>query len=292
MPEEIKIFELLKTDLRGAYVVDGFPSVGLVSTITANYLITALELEQIGILDSIYFPTVSVVRGAEPLNPVRIYAGDLQPEDDKGKHRMVVFISEFQPPANLIKMIAATMLDWMMEQSTGMLISPEGLVIDRGENLEEGDEDNKEVEEEEEGSEEKANGAECKRDETDESEKRLACAYGIASTKKAKHMLEELGIPLFEEGVISGVAGVLLNEGKRRSWDVVSILAEAKPNFPDARASAQVIETLTKIIPALNIDVEPLYSEAELIEEKIKNMHKQAGPETKKSSVPLPQMYG
>jgi uncharacterized protein len=285
MPEDIKIFELLKTDLRGAYVVDGFPSVGLVSTITANYLITALELEQIGILDSIYFPTVSVVRGAEPMNPVRIYAGDLKPEDDKGKHRMVVFISEFQPPANLIKMIASTMLDWMMEQGTGMLISPEGLVIDRGENSEEGGENP----DGEEGGEEKANGAECK---IDEEEKRLSCAYGIASTKKAKQMLEELGIPLFEEGVISGVAGVLLNEGKRRSWDVVSILAEAKANFPDARASAQVIETLTKIIPALNIDVEPLYSEAELIEEKIKSMHKQAGPTTKKSSVPLPQMYG
>jgi uncharacterized protein len=289
MPEDIKIFELLKTDLRGAYVVDGFPSVGLVSTITANYLITALELEQIGILDSIYFPTVSVVRGAEPMNPVRIYAGDLKPEDDKGKHRMVVFISEFQPPANLIKMIASTMLDWMMEQGTGMLISPEGLVIDREEDSEPGEENKAEGEE---GGEEKVDGAECKVDKIDGTDKRLTCAYGIASTKKAKQMLEELGIPLFEEGVISGVAGVLLNEGKRRSWDVVSILAEAKPNFPDARASAQVIETLTKIIPALNIDVEPLYSEAELIEEKIKSMHKQAGPTTKKSSVPLPQMYG
>ena len=118
------------------------------------------------------------------------------------------------------------------------------------------------------------------------------CAYGIASTKKAKKTLEDLGIPLFEEGVISGVAGVLLNEGKRRNWEGVSILAEAKPNFPDARAAAQVIETLTKIIPHLEIDVEPLYSEAELIEEKIKNMHKQAGPTTKKSGHALPQMYG
>ena len=294
MPEDIKIFELLKTDLRGAYVVDGFPSVGLVSTITANYLITALELQQIGILDSIYFPTVSVVRGAEPLNPVRIYAGDLQPEDNTGKHRLVVFISEFQPPANLIKMIAATMLDWMMEQGTGMLISPEGLVIDRGENPEsEVEEEKGEDEEVEEGAaEEKADGAECKLDDADNGEKRLSCAYGIASTKGGRKMLEDLGIPLFEEGVISGVAGVLLNEGKRRSWDVISILAEAKANFPDARASAQVIETLAKIIPALNIDVEPLYSEAELIEERIKNMHKQAGPDSKKSGHPLPQMYG
>lgn len=286
MSDDIKIFEIMKTDLRDAVVVDGFPSVGLVSTITANYLITALGLKQIGVLDSVYFPTVSVVRNAEPLNPVRIYAGDLKPQDEGGKHRIVVFISEFQPPANLIKMIASTMLDWMMEQGTGTLISPEGLVIDRQEGgipIPEPEDDDEEEEKEE---------KEEKDDKTDTpEEKERGPAYGIASTKQGTKKLQELGIPLFEEGVISGVAGVLLNEGKRRNYDVISILAEAKPDFPDARAAAQVIETLTMLIPEMEVDVEPLYSEAENIEAKIKSMHKQAGPDPKKG-VPLPSMYG
>jgi uncharacterized protein len=273
MVEDIKIFELLRTDIRGAYVVDGFPSVGLVSTITANYLVSALELQQIGIVDSVFFPTVSVVRNAEPLNPVRIYAGDLKPPDEEGTHKIVVFISEFQPPANLIKMIASTMLDWMQEQGCGMLISPEGLVVDKGEGGE-GEE-----------------GAPAPEPEVEDVSKRAKSAYGIGSTKKARAILEKAGIPLFEEGVISGVAGVLLNEGKRRKWDVISLLAEAKPNYPDARAAAQVLESLTKIIPELKIDVEPLYNEAETIEEKIKSMHKQAQSEVKKGA-PHPQMYG
>ena len=72
--EEIKVYELRKVDLKGATVIDGFPSVGLVSSIVANYLINFLKLEQIGIMDSVYFPTVSLVRNSEPLNPVRIYA--------------------------------------------------------------------------------------------------------------------------------------------------------------------------------------------------------------------------
>lgn len=281
MADEIKIYELLRTDLRGAIVVDGFPSVGLVSTITANYLISALELQQVGILDSVYFPTVSVVRNAEPLNPVRLYAGDLKPADEEGKHRLVVFISEFQPPANLIKMIASTMLDWMHEQGCGMLISPEGLVIDKGESEEGG----------EEGMEEKPE-PKCKSNVKDPEGKKLACAYGIASTKGARKLLEQNNIPLFQEGVISGVAGVLLNEGRRRNWDVISILAEAKPNYPDARAAAMVLDTLTKIIPDLKIDVEPLYNEAESIEEKIRAMHKQAQGEPSKKQAPHPQMYG
>ena len=81
--EDIKIYELKRIDLHGSTVIDGFPSVGLVSTITANYLISALNLEQIGILDSVHFPTVSVVRNSEPLNPVRIYSSPHDPEQKK-----------------------------------------------------------------------------------------------------------------------------------------------------------------------------------------------------------------
>jgi uncharacterized protein len=89
--EGIQIYELKRMDLRDATVIDGFPSVGLVSSIVANYLINALGLQQIGIMDSVYFPTVSLVRNGEPMNPVRIYAGPKQ----EGVDQLVVFISEF-----------------------------------------------------------------------------------------------------------------------------------------------------------------------------------------------------
>src|SRR5438132_1114580 len=109
--EGIQIYELKRMDLRGATVIDGFPSVGLVSSIVANYLINALNLTQIGIMDSIYFPTVALVRDGQPMNPVRIYAGPKVDDRDQ----IVVFISEFQPPPNLIKAIAATVLDWAQD---------------------------------------------------------------------------------------------------------------------------------------------------------------------------------
>jgi uncharacterized protein len=273
--DDIQIYELKRSDLRNAVVIDGFPSVGLVSTITANYLITTLKMEQVGILDSVHFPTVSVVRNAEPLNPVRIYAGSLERDNNidnesQISNTLVVFISEFQPPPNLIKMIASTILDWMQDQGCRLLISPEGLVIDR----EEGDA-----------------GGEEGMDELNYEPSEEIEAYGIGSTESARNLLKEYGIPLFQEGVISGVAGVLLNEGKRRNFDVISILAEARPNYPDARAAAKVIESIDQILLKVGIDVKPLYKEAEGIESRIKAMQKQAKPAAKKAT-PKPEMYG
>ncbi len=273
--EDINIFELKRADLRGATVIDGFPSVGLVSTITANYLISTLKMEQIGILDSMHFPTVSVVRGSEPLNPVRIYTNS--GTDSYSESKIVVFISEFQPPSNLIKMIAATILDWAEDQGCELLISPEGLVIDRGESSKEDekDEDEKEAK---------------KEDKTTRMEDLVV--YGIGSTENARDIIGKHEIVQFQEGVISGVAGVLLNEGKRRAFDVISILAEARPNYPDARAAAKVIEAIDKILLKIDIDVEPLLSEAAEIEAKIMTMQKQAKPSRDRPTAPIPDMYG
>src|SRR5688500_4074835 len=121
--EELVIHEYKQVDLKGATIIDGFPSVGLVSTITANYLVDVLELEQIGIMDSKFFPTVSIVRNGIPLYPVRIYAA-------KG---VCVFISEFQPAPKLIRPIAEAILAFAKKKGCKNIISPEGLVIDADE---------------------------------------------------------------------------------------------------------------------------------------------------------------
>src|SRR2546430_1782106 len=170
--EGIQIYELKRMDLRGATVIDGFPSVGLVSSIVANYLINALSLTQIGIMDSVYFPTVALVRDGQPMNPVRIYAGPKVDDHDQ----IVVFISEFQPPPNLIKAIAATVLDWAQDARCNLLVCPEGLIVDARE---------------------------------DEAERQVE-GYGVGSTDKAMDMIRQNDITVFEEGVITGVDRLVL----------------------------------------------------------------------------------
>lgn len=250
MDNDLQVHEFdADLDLSGATVIDGFPSVGLVSTIAANYLIDVLELEQVGIVDSSYFPTVSIVRESNPMYPVRLYAGE----------GLAVFISEFQPAPQLIRHIADTILAWAQSHDAQLIVSPEGLVI-----------------------------------ESEEPGERELVTYGLGSTPWANELLEKKEVPPFKMGIITGVSGVLLNEGARKGFNVISLLAEAHPNYPDARAAAKVIEAIDRLVEHVEIDVEPLFSEAENIERTLKSMQSQAqvqGP--KEGGSPAgPGMYG
>ena len=251
----INVYEFRRIDLQGATIIDGFPSVGLVSSIAANYLIKILNLEHIGIMDSEHFPTVSLIRDSKPLSPVRIYAGEKGRRGD----RIVAFISEFQPPAALIRPISNALVSWAIDQRCRMIVSPEGLVVDPE-----------------------------LRDTADISD----VVFGIASTPRARELLKENSIHAFEEGVISGVAGVLLNEGRKRDFDVVTLLAEAHPDFPDARAAAVVLEAIDRILLGIEFDAKPLFEEAQRIEEHIREIQKQAVVKKDGREAPRPAMYG
>ncbi|MFQ5985910.1 MAG: proteasome assembly chaperone family protein [Thermoplasmata archaeon] len=247
----VRIHLLRELDLRDSVLIDGFPSVGLVSSIVANYLVDLLELEQVGVVDSAHFPTVALVKGGIPLHPVRIYAGG----QENGK--VVIFISEFQPAATMIKDIADALLDWAEANECSLLVCPEGLIVDR-----------------EGGAEE------------------TVSVYGVGSTPSTTTMLRESEVPIFEEGVITGVAGVLLNEGRKRGFDVISVLSEAHPDFPDARAAARVIETMDKVLLKMGLDTKPLYEEAGRIEEQLKSINRRA-LEVKRPEESRPSsMYG
>jgi len=220
--------------------------VGLVSTITANYLIDVLELEQIGIMDSEHFPTVSIVRNAVPMYPVRIYAGS----------GVCIFISEFQPAPKLIRPIAQAIMEFARRKHCQTIISPEGLVVEG------------------EGSPDSVN------------------VYALGSTDATRKTLEKAGLTQFANGIITGVSGVLLNLGKKLNFNTISILAEANPNYPDARAAAKVIEVIDALLEDIEIDVKPLYTEAENIERTLRMMQKQAATTEGGKREFQPPMYG
>jgi uncharacterized protein len=244
----VKIYEVKRVDVEGAIVIDGFPSVGLVSSIVANYLIDTLQMEQIGIVDSPQFPTVSLVRNGIPQHPVRIYAGRTSPEKAaKGADKIVAFVSEFHPAPAVIQPLATAILEWAQEQRCSMLVSPEGLVVE---------------------------GAPAARAKG----KGLGSVkvYGVASTRRARDLYIEPNTIPFLEGVITGIAGVLLNEGRRRGFDVLTFLAEAHSDYPDARAAAKVIETINRFLLRSPLDPVPLYAEAERIEQQLLSIQRRA----------------
>jgi len=254
----VEIVELKRMDLRNAVVIDGFPSVGLVSSIVANYLIALLKLEYIAVMDSDYFPTLSLIRNAEPLGPARVYA---RSELREGEQQIVVFSTELQPSPNLLRDIGTAIMDYAMQQKCKLIISAGGLIVEREE------------------------GAEV-------DEKGEVAVYGIGSTEAAQELLLKADAEPFVEGVISGTAGVLLNEGKRRGFDVITLLAEAKPDTADARAAALILATIDQMVLHLNLNVEPLCKEAERLEAQLKVLHRDAQKKSRQPSSGVETAYG
>ena len=96
-------------------------------------------------------------------------------------------------------------------------------------------------------------------------------------------------IPLLTSGVIRGINGVLLSEARRRAIDVMSVMVEADPRFPDARAAAALVKKLNSILPTTHLDDQPLL-EAQMLEEQLKSLLSQAAPNEAPS--PSSMLYG
>ncbi|MDY6965837.1 MAG: PAC2 family protein [Halobacteriota archaeon] len=243
----IEIYKFKDIDLSGATIVEGFPTVGLVSIISANFLIEAFNLDQICAIDSPDFPPVSMVYASRPKFPARIYAAE--------EHKIAVFLTEFTPTAELARPIADKILIWAIEQGCSRIITPEGLPSPNC-------------------------GKEGEKD---------CGVYGVGSSDHARKDLKKSGIEQLQTGIITGVSAVLLNEGRRKDFDVISLLAEVHPDMPDARAAAKIIESINKLVKKIEIDAEPLYEEAERIEKYIRGLREQIKPV---EPSPSTHMYG
>jgi uncharacterized protein len=253
MEEDIQIIEYKEVDLSNSMLIEAFPTVGLVSSIAGHFIIDSLKLEEIGTITSRYFMPAAVIHNGAPSPPVRIYAGKKICGPDDACEQIVVIISEFMPPVEIIKPLGDVILAWAKKKKCSFIVTLEG-----------------------------AHAVDPKKLKT----------HGVGSTQKMKAVLKSYNIEETLEGMITGITGVLLYEGARLKRDVLCLLAEAHTSYPDSRAAGMLVETLDKMLPGIKIDVEPLYKEADVIEQNIRAFIKQAQP-TAPSNLQLPtQMYG
>jgi uncharacterized protein len=253
MEEDIEIIEYKEADLSNSVLIEAFPTVGLVSSIAGHFLIDQLQLEEIGTIHSRYFMPAAVIHKGVPSPPVRIYASKKHCGPDGTCDQIVVIISEFMPPIDIIHPLGDAILAWAKKKKCSYIVNFEG-----------------------------THGKDPKKPKT----------HGVASSQKMKDILKKYNIEETPEGMITGITGVLLYEGTRLKRDVLCLLADAHTSYPDSRAAALLIETLDKMLPGMSLNTEPLYKEAEDIEQKIRAFIKQAQP-TAPSAVQLPQqMYG
>lgn len=149
--------------------------------------------------------------------------------------KVSVLASEFQMPLTLAAQMAREALSWSAENGFNAIICLEGLISDKSM-----------------GSEERPR------------------VLGVGSTRRSRDMLDAAKVEQFKTGVVTGVSGVLLSEGERTGRDVVCLLAEANAMYPDARGAARLVEAVSTMLPAVDIDVKELMEEAARIEENVK----------------------
>lgn len=102
--------------------------------------------------------------------------------------------------------------------------------------------------------------------------------WGVGSTDRARAELDRRGISQLETGMIAGVSGVLLNEGRWQDYDVIALLAEARPDQPDAKAAVALTRVLDDLLPELEVDLAPLEEQARVLEEHLRRLKAQAQP--------------
>ncbi len=237
-----------EVDTEGALVVCCFPSVGMVSGVVAHFLIDHLELEFVGGVTHPKLPALCLVDKGTPLPPIRAYAGKPICKIE-GCDKVVLLTSELVVPEPLVNDIVTELFTWSKDSNAAM-----GVLVDAFARK---------------GMKGSLSGQEpvVEYEDTEEVD-----VLGVAATPIMAELLESMGIPLLEQGVIKGMTGLMLGEGARRGRNIMSIMVEADPRFPDARAAAIIIQQLNKMLPIADLDHEPLIAEAKELEEHIRTM--------------------
>lgn len=123
--QEIEIRKIKDVNLKGGIVLDGFPSVGLASTIASECLIHSLKTEFVAVLDSPAFPALSIIHDGAPNFPARIYANQ--------SLKLAFFVSEMNLDQSMYRAVANTMLRWAADSACDLIISAAGIPYDDSE---------------------------------------------------------------------------------------------------------------------------------------------------------------
>ena len=84
----------------------------------------------------------------------------------------------------------------------------------------------------------------------------------------------------------------ILSEATRRGLGTMSIMVEADPRWPGARAAAVLIEKLNALLPSIDLPNQPLIEEAEKLEAQLKALMDSAGKSEDSSPSTNAMLYG
>ncbi len=228
---DLRIVETRDESLKGAMMVVGFPTHGLVGSVAASYLVHSLDMSQVAYMVSEEFPPTVIMEEGVVHAPVRLYASKLVCGVDRSCDQLVVVIADIQPPIGMLNHLGRTLLDWAEAKGIQLVIAIEGQPI--------------------------------------EDEVRGDARVVAMANRAAAPLLERYGFQA-ANGVVTGLAGGIMLGAIGRVTPVLCLVAQAHKDYPDARAAAKVIETVNPIVPLLVLDTKPLREKARQIESEVR----------------------
>ena len=220
MTDIINIREVSPINIKGGFIINGFPSTGLTSAIATELIINTSQFDLAATIDSDNFPPISIIKNGAPNYPTRIFVNN--------NIKTAIFSSYVTVDVSLHRNIARMMVNWAAEKRCSVIISS---ITVKGTSQE---------------------------------------IMGVASTGTARGKLVEAGIKVAENAAIPGIPGVLLNEGMINGKDVIVLLVSSESNTPDLRATYNLCDGISKLIPEISCNLSLLEKQAKQIEEGIK----------------------
>ena len=254
-------------NIKGGIVLDGFPSSsGLVNAIASECLIRSTGTDLVAFLDSPDFPPISVVNNYVPQYPVRIYVNE--------SLKVAFFISDIHIDKEIQRDVAKAILKWTRENECKLIISAQGILSSSSPPPSRNG--NKEVD----SGQEDGDYNDSKNNDSNISTTTTSLPplptdiYAITSTESAARLITERSnyFTHLRVGTVTGIPAILLNEGALTNLDVIVFLVNVLRDVPDFRAAALVSEAVSRIVPNLSCDIGALMVEAQIIENRMKNV--------------------
>ncbi len=251
----VDVVDLAGRSLRGAMMIVGFPTHGLVGSVAIKYLVETLEMTPVARVESPSLPPTVVMDEGLVDSPIRVYASRMACGPDKKCGQLVVAISEIAIDAPLIGAVGEARLDWAEAKGVKMIFAIEG-------KPREGGSANEEI---------------------------PVLALGNAPGLPG---IRSYGFPR-ASGMLTGFGAAVLKAGLGRKIPIVCLLPEAEKDRPDGRAAAKVVETIRPLVPQLGLDPGPLRQKSEELEtEQREHLHAQRDAVTQLANAVPFGIYG
>ncbi len=219
--------KIVSEDIEDAIILEGSPGAGLIGNIIGWLLVDNLKMREIGYVESKYFPPLAVLYKGIALHPFRIYEKD----------GLVLFLSDFIVPQNVVFDMTNSIVDWMEKNNSKQLITFNSAIVRQKSNP----------------------------------------AGAVANSTTALDKIKEKELPILQIGNINGISGTLLTQTAQKNIPATCILAETLTQYPDPRAAAEAVKALNTLLdlkidnkPLLD-EAQEIESRLQKLAEEVKN---------------------